>query len=70
MNTYRVGGTYRMWNNPELSFEPFSRIVLASKIEDAIQLCKEVYREAVIISTVLRDEDVLTEPPGGSSEPG
>ena len=61
MNVYRVTGTFRLWNDPTLPRDDFNRVVLANRTEEAIQICKDRYREAEIISTLLKDEDVLLE---------
>ncbi len=59
MNTYRISGRYELWKTDELPREAFSRIVLAETTEQAIDMCKREYQKAEIISTLLRDEDIL-----------
>jgi nitrogen regulatory protein PII-like uncharacterized protein len=63
MNTYRISGRYRIWDSEKDPENAFMCVVVSENTEQAIQACKHVYRDAVIISTLLRDEGVVIAPP-------
>jgi hypothetical protein len=59
MNTYRITGRYQIWEDEKEPENAFSCTVVSENTEQAIQVCKRNYRNAVIISTLLRDENVI-----------
>lgn len=59
MNTYRIIGTYQLWDNPTISRENFKCLIVAEDTEQALQACKDEYREAEIDSFALQERDVV-----------
>ncbi len=59
MNTYRVIGTYRLWEDPKIGRTNFERVVLANNLDEALSVCAEEYAEAEVETVLMRDKDVL-----------
>ena len=62
MNTYRVMGTYQLWDNPTISRENFMRIVVAEDTEQALRILNLHYKDIEVVSTTLTERDVIISP--------
>jgi hypothetical protein len=59
LNIYKVKGKYSLWNDNSLPTEVFSRSVLANNVNEAIDIIKDQYSEAVVESITLFEGDIL-----------